>query len=39
VLISSKPNTATTWSATATEVVHASNGAPPTLVAWVVCAS
>jgi len=39
VLIQTKPSSATAWTATATEVVHASNGSPPSLVAWVVCAS
>ena len=38
-VISSYPTAAATWTATATEVIHASNGSPPLVTAYALCAS
>jgi len=38
VIISTYPS-GTNWSATATEVIHASNGSPPSVTAYVICGS
>jgi hypothetical protein len=32
------PSAANTWTATAMELIHTSNGAPPTVTAYALCA-
>jgi hypothetical protein len=36
---SSYPSAAATWTATATSFLHASNGSPPSVTAYALCAS
>jgi hypothetical protein len=35
---SSFPSAANTWTATATELIHTANGAPPSITAYALCA-
>jgi hypothetical protein len=38
VVTASYPSAANTWTVVATEALHASNGAPPSVTAYTLCA-
>jgi hypothetical protein len=39
VVTASFPSAAATWSVTATQVLHASNGSPPSVTPYALCAT